>query len=72
VDPPKAARLGYPLSTLTYVIVAADSPQKASLRQWILYAIGAGQAFGPALDFAPLPPAIRRAATAAVNRFSPR
>jgi hypothetical protein len=32
--------------------------------------MGAGQEFGPALDFAPLPPVIKRAATAAVGRFS--
>jgi hypothetical protein len=37
---------------------------------WILYGMGAGQEFGPALDFAPLPPVIKRAATAAVGRFS--
>jgi hypothetical protein len=33
--------------------------------------MGSGSAFGPALDFAPLPPVIRRAATAAVKSFSP-
>ena len=57
-------------SALTYVIVPADSSHKSSLRRWILYGMGAGQEFGPALDFAPLPPVIKRAATAAVGRFS--
>jgi hypothetical protein len=49
---------------------AGDSSHKSSLRRWILYGMGAGQEFGPALDFAPLPPVIKRAATAAVGRFS--
>ena len=70
VDPPGSARSAYPISTLSYAIVAANSNQKPALKQWILYAMGAGQAFGPALDFAPLPPVIRRAAMAAVRAFS--
>jgi phosphate transport system substrate-binding protein len=70
VNPPRSARIAYPMSALTYVIVPADSSHKSSLRRWILYGMGAGQQFGPALDFAPLPPVIKRAATAAVSRFS--
>ena len=70
VDPPRSARVAYPLCAMTYVIVPADSSHKSSLRRWILYGMGAGQEFGPALDFAPLPTVIKRAATAAVSRFS--
>jgi phosphate transport system substrate-binding protein len=70
VDPPSSARSAYPISTPTYAIVPANSNEKPALKQWILYAMGAGQAFGPALDFAPLPPVIRRAATATVRAFS--
>jgi hypothetical protein len=70
VNPPRGARIAYPIPALTYVIVPADSSHKSSLRRWILYGMGAGQEFGPALDFAPLPPVIKRAATAAVGRFS--
>jgi hypothetical protein len=58
------------MSALTYVIVPGDSTHKASLKRWILYGIGGGQEFGPALDFAALPPVIKRAASAAVKRFS--
>jgi hypothetical protein len=32
--------------------------------------MGAGEEFGPALDFASLPPLIKRAASAAVSQFS--
>jgi phosphate transport system substrate-binding protein len=70
VNPPRSARIAYPIAALTYVIVPADSSHKSSLRKWILYGMGAGQEFGPALDFASLPPVIKRASTAAVHRFS--
>lgn len=70
VNPPRSARVAYPMSALTYVIVPGDSTHKASLKRWILYGIGGGQEFGPALDFAALPPVIKRAASAAVKRFS--
>jgi phosphate transport system substrate-binding protein len=70
VNPPRSARIAYPLAALTYVIVPADSSHKSSLRRWILYGMGAGLQFGPALDFAPLPPVIKRAASAAVSQFS--
>jgi phosphate transport system substrate-binding protein len=70
VNPPRSARIAYPISALTYVIVPSDSSHKSSLRRWILYGMGAGQQFGPALDFASLPRVIKRAATAAVKRFS--
>jgi phosphate transport system substrate-binding protein len=69
VNPPPSARVAYPMSALTYVIVPGDSTHKPSLKRWILYGIGGGQAFGPALDFAPLPPVIKRAASAAVKRW---
>jgi phosphate transport system substrate-binding protein len=70
VNPPRSARIAYPMPALSYVIVPADSGHKSSVKRWILYGMAAGQEFGPALDFASLPPVIKRAATAAVSRFS--
>ena len=58
------------MPALTYVIVPADSSHKLSLRRWILYGMGAGQEFGPGLDFASVPPVIKRAASAAGSQFS--
>jgi len=55
VDPPKSAKLAYPLSTYTYVIVPKSSPTAAALQKFIAYAIGGGQSFAGPLDFAPLP-----------------
>ena len=70
VNPPRSARIAYPMPAVTYVIVPADSSHKPSLRRWILYGMGAGQEFGPALGFASLPPVIKRAASVAVSQFS--
>jgi len=55
VNPPKSAKLAYPLSTYTYVIVPKSSPTAAALQKFISYAIGGGQSFAGPLDFAPLP-----------------
>jgi phosphate transport system substrate-binding protein len=69
VDPPKSAKSAYPLSTFTYVIAPQTSPKKALLKQFILYAMGAGQKFGAALDFAPIPKVVLKAGRATVNKF---
>jgi len=67
VNPPRGGRAAYPISTYTYVIVRTNAPQKATLKQWILYALGEGQQFGASLDFAPLPSVVRKAGRAAAN-----
>jgi phosphate transport system substrate-binding protein len=55
VNPPKKYKIAYPLSTFTYAIVPTAAPQKQLLASWIYYAMTAGQKFGAALDFAPIP-----------------
>jgi phosphate transport system substrate-binding protein len=67
VNPPKSVPLAYPLSTFTYVIVPKGSPKASSLRLFILYAMGVGQKFGPALDFAPIPGVVYKAGLATTN-----
>jgi phosphate transport system substrate-binding protein len=68
VDPPKAAKRAYPISTFTYAIVPTDAPQADPLKEFISFAIGSkGQSYGAALDFAPLPPVVLAAAQKAVN-----
>lgn len=61
VNPPRRARIAYPISTFTYAIVHKTNPNSSLLRQWLLYVLGPGQSFGPALDFAPLPNAVHNA-----------
>jgi phosphate transport system substrate-binding protein len=70
VNPPKSAKLAYPLSTFTYVIVPKSSPKASSLRLFILYAMGAGQKFGAALDFAPIPGVVYKAGLATTNTLT--
>lgn len=55
VNPPKAAKRAYPLSTFTYVIVPKSSRKLNVLSPFIGYVLTTGQKFGPALDFAPIP-----------------
>lgn len=69
VNPPRRAKSAYVISTYTYAIVPTNSSNGALLKSFISYALGAGQRFGPSLDFAPLPKAVLRAARATVNRI---
>jgi len=65
-NPPASAKLAYPISTFTYAIVPHNAPQKGFVQQFINYAITKGQAYGAALDFAPLPKVVLNAAKKAV------
>jgi phosphate transport system substrate-binding protein len=68
VNPPKQAKIAYPISTFTYAIVPKSSNKQASLlKGFVKYAIGPGQAFGPKLDFAKLPKVILKADQKATN-----
>jgi phosphate transport system substrate-binding protein len=66
-NPPASAANAYPISTFTYAIVPHNAPQKAFVQQFINYAITKGQAYGAALDFAPLPKVVLTAAKKAVG-----
>lgn len=67
VSPSKRLKKAYPVSTFTYCIVPRSSSKAAALKRFILYAIGAGQKFGAALDFAPIPGVVRQRAIATAN-----
>jgi phosphate transport system substrate-binding protein len=62
VSPSKKLKKAYPISTFTYVIVPKDSGKKDALSKFIQYALGDGQKFGAALDFAPIPAKVKAAA----------
>ena len=55
VNPPKSAKIAYPISTFTYVIAPTGAPQSALVKSFVQYALGPGHSFGANLDFAPLP-----------------
>jgi phosphate transport system substrate-binding protein len=62
VNPPRRAKSAYVISTYTYLFVPTNASQGALLKSFVGYALGQGQAFGPRLDFAPLPKGVRAAA----------
>ena len=43
VDPPKSAKLAYPISTYTYVMVHKNSSHGTELRKMIFWALTQGQ-----------------------------
>jgi phosphate transport system substrate-binding protein len=67
VNPPKSAKIAYPISTFTYAIVPHGAKQAGLLKQFIKYSLTTGQHFGAALDFAPIPKIVLDAAKNAVN-----
>ena len=66
-NPPKKAKIAYPISTFTYAIVPHDSPQKGFMQQFARYCLTIGQKYGAALDFAPLPKVVQQAGLKAVG-----
>src|SRR3954454_1985792 len=56
VDPPKSAKLAYPISTYTYVMVHQKTAHAAELRKMIFWALTQGQKpqYAAKLTFAPL------------------
>lgn len=69
VDPPASAAHAYPLSTFTYALVPERSGKAAALRPFLRYAIGPGQRFAAALQFAELPPVILAAGRRTIARI---
>ena len=66
---PSSAKGAYPISTYTYVIVPLKSSKAAAMQKFITYAIGPGQEYGPALDFAPLPAQVATADQKAIAKI---
>lgn len=69
VNPPASVKTAYPISTFSYVIVPATTPKKGLLSKFIFYALGAGQQFGAALDFAPIPKVVHTAGINTARKF---
>jgi phosphate transport system substrate-binding protein len=65
-NPPKKATLAYPISTFTYAIIPHNAPQKGFVQAFARYCVTIGQKYGAALDFAPLPTVVKKAALNAI------
>ena len=57
-DPPASEPNAYPLSTFTYALVPEQSSKASTLKPFLDYALGDGQALGKQYTFAPLPPVV--------------
>jgi phosphate transport system substrate-binding protein len=68
-DPPASEPGAYPIATFTYALVPEKSPKAELLRDFLTYAIGDGQRFGRALQFAPLPDVVLEADRATIARI---
>jgi phosphate transport system substrate-binding protein len=70
INLPASAKNAYPISTYTYVIAPLKSDKASQLKKFITYAIGkTAQAFGPDLDFAPLPAQVVAADQKAIGKI---
>jgi phosphate transport system substrate-binding protein len=69
VNPSKKAKLAYPISTFTWVIVPMQTSKAQELRSFIGWAITKGQSFGPSLLFQPLPKVVKAAAQRTLARI---
>jgi phosphate transport system substrate-binding protein len=69
VDPPASAAAAYPISTFSYALVPRRSPKANLLRPFLTYAVGRGQRFAAALQFATLPPKVLAADRAAIAKL---
>jgi phosphate transport system substrate-binding protein len=71
VDPGRSAKIAYPISTFTYVILRPSDPlgNGGLVKSFVKYALGPGQSLGPRLDFVPLPSRIHGADEAAAGQI---
>ena len=63
VNPPATAASAYPISTLTFLIIPKDGPDKnkrAALKNFIQYIITDGQSTAGSLNYAPLPDGVKQ------------
>lgn len=63
VNPPANATDAYPISTLTFLIIPKDGPDKdkrTSLKSFIQYIISDGQSVAGSLNYAPLPDGVKQ------------
>lgn len=63
VNAPATATDAYPISTLTFVIIPKDGPDKdkrAALKKFLTYVVTDGQAVAQQLNYAPLPDSVKQ------------
>ena len=62
VNPPKAKKTAYPVSTYTYVILPLQTKNAADLKKFVQWAVTSGQRYGVPLRFVPVSGVVLKAA----------
>src|SRR5271154_1601693 len=73
VTPPATATDAYPISTLTFLIIPKDGPDKAkraALKNFIQYIITDGQPTAGSLNYAPLPDGMKQFDQQQINQMT--
>jgi len=73
VNPPATATDAYPISTLTFLIIPKDGPDKArraALKNFIQYIITDGQPTAGSLNYAPLPDGMKQFDQQQINQMT--
>jgi phosphate transport system substrate-binding protein len=73
VDPPASAADAYPISTLTFLIIPKDgtnADKRSALKSFATYLIQLGQAEASALNYAPLPDAVKQYDQQTLNQMT--
>jgi phosphate transport system substrate-binding protein len=73
VDPPASAKDAYPISGLTFFLIArdgSDPAERQAVRDFIQYAINNGQDLAEGLDYAKLPKPIQERALGLLGEMS--
>ncbi len=70
VDPPKSNKKAYPISTFSYALVPKSTSQPGEVGKFVLWAMGEGQQYAAALDFASIPKVVLKAAIATAKQLS--
>ena len=72
VNPPKGAKLAYPISTFTYVFIPQNAPHGAELRKFVFWALTQGQStqYTSKLIFAKIPKVVLVAAEKTLKQIS--
>jgi phosphate transport system substrate-binding protein len=69
VDPPKSARLAYPICTFVYVILPMKTENAAALRKFVFWGMTSGtKKYGPALRFVQVPSVVLSAANKTLKK----
>ena len=70
-DPPASEPGAYPIATFTYALAPQQSSKASTLKPFLSYAVGDGQALGRQFQFAPLPQLVVSAGQHTIAQIHP-